>query len=236
MSERFFIVSPEELKSELVMLDAGEAAHALRVLRLSLGQEVWLVDGVGHQARAIIERTNPMLCRVVERPPWQAPMPRLVLGLGISKNPAMDLSAQKLTELMVDEVRPFTARYSVSEASSHKHERWARITMQALKQCRCPKAPRYWPAGSLESVLKAAPEHALKLLAWENRQSRTLASLLPQQEPSEVWAIIGPEGGFSQDEVDLALSFGFVACALTSSILRAETAAISLAAILRCHW
>ncbi len=105
MSQRFFIVSPEELKSELIMLNANEAGHALRVLRLHTGQDIWLVDGMGGQARAVIERTTPMLCRVVERPPWLAPRPRLVLGLGISKNPAMELMAQKLTELMVDEVR-----------------------------------------------------------------------------------------------------------------------------------
>lgn len=231
---RFFVVSPEELKSDLVMLNANEAAHALRVLRLSVGQEVWLVDGAGHQARATIERTNPMLCRVQERPPWQAPLPRLVFGLGVSKNPAMDLMAQKLTELMLDEVRPFAAIRSVSEGQ--KHQRWERIALQTLKQCRCPRTPRYWPLDSLQNVLKAAPPDALKLLAWEEEQSRLLCSLLERPRPGEIWALIGPEGGFSQEEVELAKAHGFVACQLSKSVLRAETAAIALASVLRCQW
>lgn len=236
MSERFFIVSPDELKAERIMLSPNEAAHALRVLRLGVGHEVWLIDGVGGRAKAVIERTTPMLCRVIERPIWQPPGPAIVMAIGISKNPAMDLMAQKLAELMVDEVRPFSARRSVSEPGSQKHERWGRISMQALKQCRCPRAPRYLPACTMENVLKSAPENALKLIAWEEETSLALTRALPAQRPQQVWAIIGPEGGLDQDEVALAKEYGFVSCRLTSSILRAETAALTMASVLRCHW
>lgn len=236
MSERCFVVLPGQLKSELVMLEPAEAAHAMRVLRLQIGDDIWLADGQGQRARAVIERLNPMLCRITDRPLWNEPIPRLVMGLGISKNPAMDLAAQKLTELMVDEIRPLTLTRSVAEPSSHKNERWQRIALQALKQCRVPRSPLFVTPQSIEEFLAIAPVGALKIIAWEDESRCQLMDCLPEKCPAEIWALLGPEGGFTPAEVELAGQHGFIPCRLTASTMRAETAAIVLAGILRCLW
>ncbi|MDR1397033.1 MAG: 16S rRNA (uracil(1498)-N(3))-methyltransferase [Desulfarculales bacterium] len=244
MSARRFLVSPGQLKSELIILEPGEAGHAQRVLRLQAGDEIWLLDGLGNQARAVVERLNPMLCRVRERPPWPSPRPRIIMLLAVSKNQAMDILAQKLTELMVDEIRLFNAARSVAEAGGSKNDRWERLAGQALKQCGAARAPRFvappYPNGNLDEVLGQAPpsrlERALKIAAYEGEQKTNLAQIMPLQAPEEVWVIIGPEGGLSKEEIELAQERGFVSCRLTSSILRSETAALVTAGCLRCHW
>ena len=236
MSQRRFIVSPAQLKTELVILDPGEASHAQRVLRLRVGDEVWLLDGNGNQALAIIERLSPMLCRVTHRPRWQPPRPRLVIVLGMSKNPAMELLAQKFTELMVDEIRPFNASRSVSEPGANKTERWARISQQALKQCGAARAPMISSPAGLADIVARAPQDALKIIAFEEEEQVSFKQLLPEQAPPEIWAIVGPEGGLTAEEVATASQAGFISCQLTASILRSETAALVLAGMLRCYW
>jgi 16S rRNA (uracil1498-N3)-methyltransferase len=244
VSERRFLVSADQIRSELIILDPGEAMHAQRVLRLREGDELWLLDGLGNQALAVVERLNPMLCRVRERPPWQPPRPRLVMVLGITKPLAMELLAQKLTELMVDEIRLFVAARSVAEAGGHKSGRWERLAGQALKQCGAARAPRFiYPPSStagLKEALDQAPERelkpALKILASESEKQISLPGILPAQVPESVWVIVGPEGGLTGPETELARGQGFMPCRLTSSVLRSETAAIVLAGCLRCHW
>jgi 16S rRNA (uracil1498-N3)-methyltransferase len=244
VSERRFLVAPGQLKSELIILEPGEASHAQKVLRLQAGDEIWLLDGLGSQARAVVERLNPMLCRVRERPCWPPPRPRIIMLLAVSKNQAMDILAQKLTELMVDEIRLFNAARSVAEGWGNKNDRWERLAGQALKQCGAARAPRFilppCPRGSLEEVLGQAPPaqlaRALKIVAYEEEQKVSLAQVLPGQAPEEVWVIIGPEGGLSKEEIESARERAFVSCRLTSSILRSETAALVAAGCLRCHW
>jgi 16S rRNA (uracil1498-N3)-methyltransferase len=199
---------------------------------------------LGNQALAVVERLNPLLCRVRERPLWQPPRPRLVMLLGMVKPAAMELLAQKLTELTVDEIRPFSALRSLTEAGGAKSERWERLAGQALKQCGAARAPRFiyppFPSAGLREVLEQAPppelEPALKILASESETITSLSALLPAQAPESVWVIVGPEGGLSGEESQLAQSWGFTSCRLTASILRSETAAIVIAGCLRCHW
>jgi 16S rRNA (uracil1498-N3)-methyltransferase len=76
----------------------------------------------------------------------------------------------------------------------------------------------------------------LKIAAYEEEQKVSLAQVLPVQAPGEAWVIIGPEGGLSKEEIELARERDFVSCRLTSSILRSETAALVTAGCLRCHW
>ena len=148
----------------------------------------------------------------------------------------MDLLAQKLTELMVDEIRPLQLTRSVAESLAHKSERWQRIALQALKQCGSPRSPRFTKPVSLEEFIQAAPPEAVKLITWEHEQERSLCQILPTICPAEVWAILGPEGGLTNLEVEAAISYGFTPCRLTANTLRSETAAVVLGGVLRCFW
>jgi len=238
MSRRRFLVPPGSLEpGRELELPPAEAAHARKVLRLGPDQIVWLLDGRGRVARARLLRVErrSVLARVeeVETPP--PPRPRLVLGLGLLKAPAMDLLCRALTELMVQELRPFLCRRSVPrlDKPGQRVERWQRLAAQALKQCGAPQAPRIHQPVPLAEMLAAAPAGARRILLYEEERHHPLARALAGPVPEEVWLLVGPEGGFTPQEAEAAGQAGFTACTLPGALLRAETAALAAAAVVR---
>lgn len=237
MSLRRFLVEPGRLHPGEVPLPAEEAAHARKVLRLAPGAEVELIDGLGRRARGVLCRLDKTggACRVETVEQAAPPAPRLVLCPGLLKAPAMDLLAVKLTELAVDQVRPvLTQRAVPKEGGGSKQQRWQRLAGQALKQCGAARAPEFMAPASLEEVLAAAPPEAAKLLLYEDEERASLARALPGLSGAgEVWALIGPEGGFTREEAAQAVAAGFLSCRLPHAILRAETASLALASVIR---
>lgn len=238
MSLRRFLVQPGELAGETVSLPPEEAAHARKVLRLAVGDQVELIDGEGGRASARLERLDRQgaLCRVLGRQTAVPPVPRLVICPGLAKGPAMELLAVKLTEMAVDQVRPALCRRSVPRPgdSDARVERWRRLAGQALKQCGAARLPSFLPPAPLADVLAAAPDEALKLLLYEQERDTSLAGVLEAHPAAgEVWALVGPEGGFAPEEAAAAARAGFIPCGLPHVILRAETAALAVAAVLR---
>lgn len=238
MSLRRFLVPPGSLAPGEAELPPEEAAHARKVLRLTPGEAVELIDGAGARARGVLTRLDKrggaVRVEALEQAP--APMPRLVLCPGLLKTPAMDLIAVKLTELACDSVRPMLSARAVPRLkdAAAKQERWSRLARQALKQCGAARAPRFSQPAPLADVLSAAPGDALKLLLYEGEKQASLAEALAQADaPREVWALIGPEGGFAPDEAEAATAAGFVSCGLPHAILRAETACLAVASVIR---
>lgn len=238
MSQRRFLVEPAALRADLVALPPEEAAHAAKVLRLRVGDEVWLLDGEGGRARAEVASLGKagVSCRVLAREQAAPSRPRLVLCPGLLKAPAMDLLAVKLTELAVDEVRPFVSARSVPRLDQPEQRllRWRRLAGQALKQCGGALVPRIAPPVGLAELLASAPAGAARLLFYEEERSAGLPELLPALAAApEVWALVGPEGGFAPEEVEQARVAGFTVLGLGPVILRAETASLALAGVLR---
>ncbi|MCB2191876.1 MAG: 16S rRNA (uracil(1498)-N(3))-methyltransferase [Deltaproteobacteria bacterium] len=238
MSLRRFLVEPRALAVGEVALPPEEAAHARKVLRLTPGAEVELIDGQGRRARGLLTRLDKSGAVVQVEGVEQAasPKPRLVLCPGLLKAPAMDLLAVKLTELAVDQVRPVLTQRAVPKtgAAKAKLERWQRLAGQALKQCGASRAPEFLAPTSLEEALAVAPAQAAKLLLYEDEERTNLSQVLPSLTGAgEVWALIGPEGGFTPEEAAQAVTAGFTSCRLPHTILRAETASLALAGVIR---
>ncbi|CAO0820019.1 Ribosomal RNA small subunit methyltransferase E [Desulfarculales bacterium] len=238
MSRRRFLVAPGDLDLAEVELAPEEAAHAHQVLRLRPGDEVWLLDGQGGQARSLINRCDKssVACQVLEVLHHAPPLPHLVLCPGLLKAPAMELLAVKLCELGVDEVRPFLGPRTVPKAGdpAAKRGRWQRLASQALKQCGAVQASRFHDPIPLAQVLAQAPLGALKIMLYEDERQTSLAQALAARPgAAEVWGLIGPEGGLVPEEVAAAQVTGFIACGLGPVVLRAETAALALAAVVR---
>lgn len=238
MSVRRFLVPPGSLAAGEVELPAEEAAHARRVLRLTAGDAVELLDGDGRRAAAVIRRLDARggscaVERVDMEPP---PAPRLVVCPGLAKGPAMELMAVKLTELMCDALRPVICERSVPRLKdgAAKAARWQRLADQALKQCGATRAPVINAPEDLGKLLGRPPAGALKLMLHPHGDAPMLhQTLAGAGGASEVWALVGPEGGFTDDETGLAQEAGFALCRLPGAVLRAETACLALAALVR---
>lgn len=240
MSLRRFLVEPGSLsKGAEIKLALEETSHAVKVLRLKPGDEFELLDGAGIKAKAEITALDKrsVFCRVLEIETQARPLPRLVMCPGLAKSPAMDLMAQKLTELMADEVRPFVSSRSVPKLKDPEArvQRWRKLSLQALKQCGAARPPEWAAPVEFSQILAQPPDAALKLMLYEDAgEAPGLAQALGNREKiNEVWVLVGPEGGFSADEAASAQDAGWTVCALPGAILRAETAALAAAAVIR---
>ena len=217
-----------------VEITGAEAAHATRVLRLKLGQDLELMDGQGVVGEAVVEELGRgrVVCRVgrVWRP--ELPMPRVVVCLGLLKSKAMDLAVAKLAELGASELRPVLFTRCVARPRPGQVERWRRVGLQVIKQCALASPPQIYPPEGLEEVLGAMPGSARGVILWEGGEGESLSEALGEG-PAEIWVVVGPEGGLTPQELELARDRGLKPVSLGPWVLRAETAAIAVVSAIR---
>ncbi len=217
------------------------ARQARDVLRLRLGDELWLLDGAGGEYAAKIVAVSRREV-VVEIGPRREGLanssPPVTLCLGMLKAAKLELVLQKGTELGVTAFQPLLTERSVAladELSAGKRRRYERILAEALEQCGGAWLPELHEPLTLAAALAAVPPNVIALIPWEAAASKPLRATLGYERgkrPIEgVWLFIGPEGGFSAAEVTLAERHGARPVTLGRRILRAETAALVAATL-----
>lgn len=239
-----FFVSEEQIHEGKVTITQDDAHHITRVLRLKPGDTIECVDPQGqvHLVR-IEELGSTVLGRVEES--WeglQEPPLHLILFQGLAKGDKLDWVVQKAVELGAAEVVPFTSRYTVvklePKQAQKRKERWERIAVEAAKQCGRTHLPRVHPVRSFAEltaeVRRLVERDALVVLAYEGEGQRGLGDL--EGNPQTVAAIVGPEGGFSPEEVEELAKAGAQVCTLGPRILRTETAGLVLLSVLGYKW
>jgi 16S rRNA (uracil1498-N3)-methyltransferase len=235
--ERFF-VSPETLATETIELDR-ELSHRLRhVLRLRSGAEVVFFDGRGGEYEAVLEDvSSPVLARVLlQRDGLPEAKTRLVLYQSLIKGDRFDWVLEKGTEIGVASFVPLVSRRSVMRPrgdDSSRAARWRRIVVEAAEQCGRCVLPELAPVANLDEAFDSAP--GIRFLPWEEERVLGLRTVLRQAlnegaGPPEVSLFIGPEGGFTREEVERAGGAGVKVVSLGERILRSETAGIVAAA------
>lgn len=238
MSCRLF-VDPHALRAGSLVLD-GDAHHYLfRVRRLRPGSVVTLFDGAGCEADATVTSVagdRAVLTVEPARPVSPARTCRVTVMPALIKGERMDYCIQKLVELGVAEIAPVcTARTVVrlsGERAQRRHERFMDIARDAARQSRRATVPEIRDIVALDEALGRVAAVPLKLLLWPREQERSLRQVVAAPLPQAVCALIGPEGGFTPDEVERAVAAGFEPVSLGPQILRAETAALAVAAVL----
>lgn len=220
-----------------VTVDRERAHYLTRVLRLRAGAEIECFDGSGNAWAATLEDASPGSARLyvgalVNSEP--EPDPAIHLVQGMLKGASMDLVVQKATELGVTDVWPVLARRSNVPTDprrlDNKHAHWTRVTQSAAEQCGAVFLPRVHRIQPFAALLDAVPEAALVLL---QPGSPVLPVTLPRRD---VCLMVGPEGGFSDDERAAALAAGAVCHGLGRRILRGETVPLAALAALRHGW
>jgi len=241
---RRFFIAPENITGSTAVLAGPEARHICSVLRLTTGTTVVLFDGSGSYYEAALTKISPsrVETRIVSITPYietdEDFHPALHLGIGLVKGKKMDLIIQKVTELGVAGLHPFRSRYcAVQGRAENRLLRWQKIALEACKQCNRPKPPSINSPKDLKELISTSGEddHDLKLIFWENKEGqKSLREIFaPLKKIRSVMTIIGPEGGFSTDEVGQAVDAGFEPVTMGSRILRTETAAITAVSILQ---
>ena len=244
MTRRRFYASLDSFNADKssATLNADETRHLRDVLRLTAGDEVYAFDGEGREFRcaiAEVDRTSARL-RIIEEvtdASSESPL-NLTLAVALLKGEKFDLVVQKATELGVTSLIPvITARADLkiksADDAERKTSRWRRIVLEATKQCgraRLMKIER--PVNFSDLVDQSVS--ALRLMFAE-RDGGSFAHVFeaPAERPASVLALIGSEGGFSDEEIDQARAAGWKIVTLGGRIMRAETAAIAMAALLQ---
>ncbi len=215
-------------------LPAQSAQHA-RVLRLAQGAQVELFDGKGGQAEAMVCEVSRarVACRAQPRSQLPPPASRLQLVLALPKGKKLEDIARMLGELGATGLHLALSERSVPRPDqlSARLERLKRIALEACAQSGQAWALQLHAPQPLLQIAAAAPRDARRLVFWE-RARAPLRDALPEPIVSEVWAVIGPEGGLSEAEVEALQALGFGPVGLGRARLRVETAVPAIAALL----
>ena len=235
MTVRRFFASPEQFDDRSVTLDAEETRHLRDVLRLKPGDEVKVFDGEGREFRCSIAdvQKKASTLEVIQEIAPIAPESRLEIHLAASayKNDKLDLVVQKAVELGVARLSPIvTARGEVRLVDAAKRtDRWRKIAMEATKQCERAKVMLVDETRDFENFVETVDRGSGLLLIFSEKGG----DKLPASSPEKITALIGPKGGWEDSEIEFASERGFVPVKLGRRIMKAETAAITFAALLQ---
>lgn len=240
---RVFI--PSAGTSRTLKIENEHARHLILVLRCRKGEEIIVFDGNASHRAVITEISKKtVMAEIVETLARDAESPlNSVIVQGLLKGEKMDIVIQKTTELGIKEIMPvITERSQVRE--TRKALRWRKIAEEASRQCGRTSVPLVREPMPFHELL-ASPLFSSKplpagIIFWEEggltlkEAARKFASPgISHFHDCRLFALIGPEGGFTQKEVDAAKSKGIIAASLGPRMLRAETAAIAAAALLQ---
>lgn len=223
-----------------VALTESAANHVTRVLRLRPGAELRLFNGEGGEYAAVLgdsgKRGATVTVGEFTDRDTESPL-QIVLGQGVSKGDRMDYTIQKAVELGVTRIEPLITERTVVNLNEERRERrlqhWQGVVIGACEQCLRNRIPEVAPSIDLARWL-TCPREGLKLVLY-HRGAKRLRELTPA--PGEpVTLLIGPEGGLSEREIEMAMQAGFQPLCLGPRILRTETAAVMALAAMQSLW
>jgi 16S rRNA (uracil1498-N3)-methyltransferase len=225
-----------------VVLDGDEAAHLTRVRRLGVGAAVRVFDGAGHEWHGTIrDAVKGRVTVGLDRAAEAAPEPRIAytVALAVLKGDATDEAVRDAVMLGAAAIRPFVAaRSEVSLAvleRARRVARWTRVAVASAKQCGRAVVPPIHGPVSFEAVVADSPG-TCRLLLVEPAALPAAQAIADVGAPEAATLAIGPEGGWTPDEVALAVAAGWVPVSLGGRVLRATSAPIVALAACQAVW
>ena len=253
-----FFVSPDQVGANMITIeDRNDLHHMKKVLRLGPGDEVDISDGSAWEYRARIEYLEADMAQlqILDKQSFATePATRVTLYQGIPKQGKMETIIQKCVELGVHRVVPvFMDRTVVVDKGNFqkKIDRWQKVSAEAVKQCRRGIIPEVSGAMRMKEVLdELSGSYDLILIPYENEDGTTIKDVLrslpaksgdaaaPEtatlkpDAPGTIAVLIGPEGGFSEEEVAMVTGAGGRSVSLGRTTLRTETAGMAALAMI----
>ena len=244
MSLPRFLIPPDAVHDGAATVGGQELAHMRKVLRLRPGARVLLWDGEGTEHEALIRDYDGgvAVMTVVRsyRPERESPL-AVTLAQAVGKGDKMDWIVEKSTELGVACVAPFFSSHTVprfaGDKGARRRERWEKIATAAARQSGRTRVPEIREPDGFDAVLARDWQCDARLLFWEDPSGRGLASLREELGSlRSVLVMVGPEGGFSEEEAASAAAHGFHTVGLGRRILRTETAAVAAVCAVQLLW
>jgi len=242
---RRFFVDKIIPTGDFLSITGKEARHIRNVLRMKKGEMLILMDREGHSFEATIEAIyyKEVKVKINKNISPLPPSPvKISLAQAIIKSHPMEYLIKKVTELGIGSIYPFYSERTViklkPEQLKNKMDRWMEIMKSACKQCGRVTLPTLNTPLPFEELINTVPnKKTLKVLLWEDEDKVDLKRWLTSMSfAPHVFAIVGPEGGFTSNEINRAREAGFQIISLGNRILRAETAAVSLISIIQYEW
>lgn len=239
---RRFYLPPTACKGNALLLTDREAHHGAQVLRLERGDELTVLDGAGARLVCEVKRVSRKEIELAVRARETIPRPKFELTLfqAIVKGKAMETIVEKATELGASRVVPLFTERVVSqldaERGDSKQAKWQLITIESIKQCGSPWLPQIDAPTKLKDALEATGDFEMALVASLRGGQPTrhwVQTLKAAPRSGCVW--IGPEGDFTDAELDAIEATGAKPITLGPLVLRADTAAIASLAIVRAE-
>jgi 16S rRNA (uracil1498-N3)-methyltransferase len=241
---RRFYAPPQNFNAVKIKLDVDETKHLRDVLRLSAGAQISVFDGAGKEVLCEIERIErgETFLKILDETTPSAPESNLNLTLAVAllKGEKFDLVVQKAVELGASKIVPLITKRADAKIrdapdAAKKLERWRRIALEAAKQSGRAKLPEIVAPTNFNDFVKNSTHLVGKnlILFAENGGESFEAVTREANEILEIVAVIGAEGGWEMSEIEAARANNFQILTFAGRILRAETAAIAVAAVLQ---
>jgi 16S rRNA (uracil1498-N3)-methyltransferase len=231
---RYMLRGPGEVGAT-VKLDESDSHHLTRVMRRRVGDALELIDGHGGIWEAILSEAGPLASATLIAHRDGPPAPRVVLAVGITEAGRLDLVVEKATELGVGQIVVFSSararRIPDADAWTRRFARFTRVAEAAARQSGRAALPQLRGVVPFHEVIEEIPHGAGLIIDPRGDLSLTQALAGPAARAQSAHLLVGPEAGFSGEELAAALDHGITAASIGFAILRTETAAIASVAL-----
>ncbi|MDQ0205529.1 16S rRNA (uracil(1498)-N(3))-methyltransferase [Alkalicoccobacillus murimartini] len=245
--QRYFVPN-DQMSDKQVTIKGDDASHITRVMRMQPGQSIVCINQKQRVVLCMLESVDSteVSASIKEEQSVQTELPiEVTIAQALPKGDKFDLIVQKGTELGASGFLPFSAARSIvkwdAKKSAKKIERLEKIAKEAAEQSYRMKLPVIYPNASTKQVIETFHEYTACLILAEEQakagETSILAHQLTNMKPGDkLLVLIGPEGGFSEDEIVLFEQAGAKACGLGPRILRTETASLAVLAAISYHF
>jgi 16S rRNA (uracil1498-N3)-methyltransferase len=238
---RFYCQEADFSKPTIVITDSHEVHHIRDVLRLKKGSVIQIFNARSEQADAVIEQVNDTAIKVLVKIVKQGEggkQARIILACAPPKKGKFEFIVEKCTELGVDEIIPLKTRRTEvifkEDRMAGKLSRFQAVAVNAAKQSKRTKVPHICAMTPLLQVLQGLDADGVHLFPSLHHHPKHIAEVLVKADKKKpVTIFIGPEGDFTPDEVALAVKYGCVPVSLGDTVLKVETAAIAVTALVK---
>lgn len=222
----------------------SENLHYIKtVLRLKRGNTLMLFDGMGSEYEAVVRdfTTQDIILEITKKKETQVDHPiRITLAQALPKGTKMDFIIRKASELGVGRIIPFISSRSIPRPSGDrirlKTSRWKKIAIEASGKCGRGNILEITDIVTCNEVLQLPEDKFMKIIFWEEESNTGIKEILRDKKyerTTDFFIIVGPEGGFSREEVEMASRAGFLSASLGGLVLMVETAVLVILSILQ---